>query len=207
MTVVPHKKLGLMNEVHHIFQKSTRNIFSSTTTMVHLIAILQLLLAVLVSANTEQLRFIFEAATQAPLNTTFIAGQLNDKSQGPFGAFRSNHVQQIFPSFSASDADYYIISGIPGRTYEARICWAASDPLKFSMEYLADSGILKVSYEPEYYSHLPELQKQPLPAKYDVVLNPILFGALPSDILMTIVQVVVGGIGAYLVSGVALKYI
>lgn len=167
--------------------------------------LIALLLAVSVSANTEQLRFVFQS-TQAPEELK-IAGQLTDELNGLLGAFRSSHVQKINPSFAQSEEEYYWVNGIPGRSYEARVCWAASDPLEFKMEYLENLGLIKVSHSPDYYSHIPSLMVQPLPAKYDIVLNPILFGALPSDIMATIAQIVVCGVGMFLLSGHLVKYI
>lgn len=151
-----------------------------------------------VSANTENIRFLYKPAQSME---TSLAGRLRDVSEGILGIFRSSHIQHIAPSFQHQGQDWYKIEGRSGRNYEARVCWAASDPLQFNLDYDAEKGLLKVGYSPDYYSHLPELRKQPLPAKYEVVLNPIIFGLLPSDILATIGQVIVGGLVSYFLSG------
>lgn len=155
--------------------------------------------AVYVAANTESVRFVFEQPTELPPIDAM--EQLNDTSSGLFGAFRSNKVQDIAPSFSKSNEEFYTISGVPGRQYEVRVCWPASDPLQVQLVYLPAAAAVKLTVSPDYYSHLAELQRQPLPAKYDVVLNPVLFGALPSDIVSVIAQVVCAGLCAYFVSG------
>lgn len=181
---------------------------SVNTTMTRLFFFLTLLLlAIGVTANTEQVRFVYDHVR--PVNSTVVVGQLADDSQGKgfLNVFRSSHVQTITPSFKSEGHDLYQIAGIPGRMYEVRVCWAASDPLQFSLEYVVDKGLLKISYSPEYYSHLSKLQEMPLPASYEVVMNPILFSVLPSDILVVIGQVVVGGLGAYVASRFLVKHI
>lgn len=164
-----------------------------------------ILLAITVSANSEKVQFTYEPSRVQ--NTTHTSGRLSDISESLYNVFRSSHVQVVFPSFESEGHDYYQITGQPGRKYEVRVCWAASDPLNFQLDYLDESGLLKVRYLPEYYSHLTELRDKPLPAKYELVMNPMLFDILPSDIVVTIVQVIVGALGTFAVSGYLLRYI
>lgn len=111
---------------------------------------------------------------------------------------------------SQENVHMYKINGMPGRQYEVRVCWPASIPLDFQLEYEVEVGVVKVTYFAEYYSHLKGLKDSPVPvgARYEVVLSPLVgFGALPSDIVATILQVVAGGLGAFFISGFVLHYV
>lgn len=147
-----------------------------------------------VSANTEQLRFVFSPP-----------GPISGDLQGVVGAVSDAHqnlVREIHPSFDAIGTDSIRIDGVEGRMYELRVCWPASQPTEFNLSYHPTTGTVTVSYAPEFYSSDPALMAKPPPVKYEAILNEVVYGVLPRDIVETVGLVVCAAVAGYFLSSV-----
>lgn len=85
--------------------------------------------------------------------------------------------------------------------YEVRVCWPASYPLEFELSFDEKTNSVRVQYVSDYVSSDEELNYLPLDAEYQIVLNKVVFGALPEDIFGAVILAVGGAVAAWFVGG------
>jgi hypothetical protein len=146
-----------------------------------------------VFANTETIRFTFDTPIRS-LETDL--GTLYDHPDKP------NSIQKLV---SPHSQQWFSIEGVLGRSYEVRVCWPASQPTKFDLVYDPETQSVGISSSADYYSNIPDLMEHPRPVQYDVVLNRLLFGVIPTDIADTIGLVLVGCIAGYFLARIPYK--
>jgi hypothetical protein len=141
-----------------------------------------------VLANTETLRFVYNLEETLSKTEIDISGRLSENN--------ISLLKSVIPRPRGSESVQWIaVDGVDGQSYEVRVCWPASMPTSFDLEY--HQGNLRIGYKTDYYSHLPELMDNPLPIEFEIVLNRLVLNALPRDIVETIGLTVVGGSLAY----------
>lgn len=142
-------------------------------------------------ANTETVRFIYNSNDYNDIiNSSWenISDRLSENN--------STLLKWFQPSPRGSESVTWIaLDGIDGGSYEVRVCWPASSPSCFNLDY--EKGYLRISYKTDYYSHLNELMDNPLPVQCEIILNRLVLNALPRDIVETIGLTIVGGVLAY----------
>jgi hypothetical protein len=109
-------------------------------------------------------------------------------------------VREIQPTFTEIGKDVIRVDGVESRMYELRICWPASQPTQFNLSYDDRAGLVTVSYYPEFYSADPHLMAKPPLVKYEAILNEVIFGALPRDIVETVGLVLCAAVSGYYLS-------
>uniref|UniRef100_A0A060T5N6 ARAD1B05610p n=1 Tax=Blastobotrys adeninivorans TaxID=409370 RepID=A0A060T5N6_BLAAD len=85
--------------------------------------------------------------------------------------------------------------------YQVRLCWPASHPGSFKVT--AEGCEIKVTYDPDYYSHLLE---DPIEVPYELIADPLVFG-IPHSVVGTIGLVAVGAVSSYFLVDPILEYI
>lgn len=119
-------------------------------------------------------------------------------------------VVPVSPNFGHKVTQTFHISGEIGSMYEVRVCWPASFPTKFELnffDFFNGSGVVTVAASPDYYSSIPQLMKFPLSGKYEIIINKIYLDALPKDIIGTISFILIGLICAFFISDSVVSYV
>ncbi|ODQ63802.1 hypothetical protein NADFUDRAFT_83922 [Nadsonia fulvescens var. elongata DSM 6958] len=145
--------------------------------------------------NTESLRLSLHSSIYSPLSSSALT--VTPES--------SRVAITIEPQFTPQDKQIQL-SGFASGSYELRVCWPASSPLVFRLRFDATSQQLLLTYTADYYSHIQSLQKTPLPATIDIIVDEVWFG-LPRDLLAVVAMAVGGGIGSYFASSWIYEYI
>lgn len=105
----------------------------------------------------------------------------------------------------------YLLQASVGPMFELRVCWPASFPAKFGLSFVDHrdgSGVVTVSYEPDYVSQVRDLMLQtPIPGRYELVANAVWMDALPLDAVGILWMLPLGGFIAYHLSTLILKWI
>lgn len=148
-------------------------------------AIVELLMLCTVWANTETIRFVYNSDNgNSPVEHSTISETCKSV------------IHTVIPQPRGIESEQWIkIDGRDNQPYEVRVCWPASMPTEFDMEYV--EGYIRIGYKTQYFSHMTDLMDHPLPVQFEVVLNRLVYGALPSDIVDTIGLAVVGGLFAF----------
>ncbi|KAA8908307.1 hypothetical protein TRICI_004793 [Trichomonascus ciferrii] len=79
---------------------------------------------------------------------------------------------------------WYKVQGVQGRQYEVRVCWPASSPGDFSLDY--KDGYVRLRHVRNYHSHLDWIELQTGQVPFEIILDPLVLGLLPNDIVTTI---------------------
>lgn len=85
--------------------------------------------------------------------------------------------------------------------YQVRLCWPASHPGDFKVT--AEGCEIKVTYDPDYYSHVLE---SPIEVPYELIADPLVYG-IPHSVVGTIGLVAVGAVSSYFLVDPILDYI
>lgn len=145
-------------------------------------------------ANTEQIRFILK-------NTNVV----NIHNASTLTLSQNTLTEEVSPTnYHQKVTNRYQIDAKPDHMYEVRVCWPASSPADFDLEYSPEEHIVAVTCSANYYSHNTHLMENPNSVPYQVVLNKVIFNALPSDIMSTVGLVATGVTAAYILSSYCL---
>lgn len=98
---------------------------------------------------------------------------------------------------------WYKVQGVQGKQYEVRVCWPASSPGDFLLDY--GEGYVKVSHIRNYHSHLDSIELQTAQVPFEIILDPIVLGLLPNDIIKTIGLITVTCIAGFWASSFPFK--
>lgn len=145
-----------------------------------------------VLANTEQLRFTV-AAGRGPRTP-----QLRSASAGSITPEENRIKRTVHPLAHGVPTEEFFIADLPPGTYEARVCWPASEPTAFDMQYDSHLSTIQVSYKTDFYSQYREINESPLAVNYELIVERLVwFGLVPKTVADIIKSVAAAAVVGY----------
>lgn len=140
-----------------------------------LVTVISAWLVGVVLANTESIRVKGELPSSDSPAEAIAYSYLED----------NEHWNRRVESISNGGEKWFKVHGIQGKDYEIRVCWPASYPGDLSISYQS-GGYVKVAHESDYYSHIKRLMESPDDIPFEIIMDPIILGVLPKDIIEVI---------------------
>lgn len=90
------------------------------------------------------------------------------------------------------------VADLPRGSYEARVCWPASEPASFDILYDSHAGLIHVTYSADFYSQNEQINKSPLPVNYEIIVEKLVwFGSVPKTVADIIKSVAAAAVVGY----------